>query len=255
MMCLRWTSFDAVTGVWSTEVHSSPVRHSVDEQITPGYRPEFCQKITAASYRVAVLHTAPGRRHSPSPWCSLGRRPSATRSPAAPVAVLHTCSPGIVTGIGFIAGAGYLIMSDTPLIEFLDRRWLVGLGLAAALGAAAGMWLRPGQGDGRRNLAGRLLQALTEAGLFLVLPVTAVWQAATRFGWTEPLLGHVAVVLVATIAGAAVAGAAWWRVHRCSVGRRLRGVRVGVGGARRCTGHRARRRAYPHGLPTSQPRS
>jgi predicted phage tail protein len=39
-------------------------------------------------------------------------------------------------------------------------------------------------------------------------------QAATRFGWTEPLLGHVAVVLVATIAGAAVAGAAWWRVHR-----------------------------------------
>jgi hypothetical protein len=122
--------------------------------------------------------------------------------------------PGIVAGIGFVAGAGYLIMSDTPLIEFLDRRWLVGLGLAAALGAAAGVWLRPAQGDGRRSLSRRLLQALTEAGLFLVLPVTAVWQAATRFGWTEPLLGHVAVVLVATIAGAAVAGAAWWRVHR-----------------------------------------
>jgi hypothetical protein len=72
-----------------------------------------------------------------------------------------------------------MIMSDTQLIEFLDRRWLVGLGLAAALGTAAGVWLRPGQGDGRRYLTGRLLQALTEAGLFLVLPVTAVWQAAT----------------------------------------------------------------------------
>jgi hypothetical protein len=122
--------------------------------------------------------------------------------------------PGIVAGIGFIAGAGYLIMSDTPLIEFLDRRWLVGLGSAAVLGTATGVWLRPGNRDGRRYLVGRLLQALTEAGLFLLLPVTAVWQAATRFGWTDPLLGHVAVVLVATIAGAAVAGAAWWRVHR-----------------------------------------
>ena len=121
---------------------------------------------------------------------------------------------GIVAGIGFVAAAGYLIMSDTPLIEFLDRHWLVGLGLAAVLGTAAGVWLRPGQGDGRRYLVGRLLQALTEAGLFLVLPVTAVWQAATRLGWTDPLLGHVAVVLAATIAGAAVAGAAWWRVHR-----------------------------------------
>jgi hypothetical protein len=121
--------------------------------------------------------------------------------------------PGIVAGIGFVAGAGYLIMSDTPLIEFLDRRWLLGLGLAAALGTA-GVWLRPGHGGGRRYLVGRLLQALTEAGLFLVLPVTAVWQAATRLGWTDPLLGHGTVVIVATIAGAAVAGAASWRVHR-----------------------------------------
>jgi hypothetical protein len=30
-------------------------------------------------------------------------------------------------------------MSDTPLIEFLDRHWLVGLGLAAVLGTAAGV--------------------------------------------------------------------------------------------------------------------
>jgi hypothetical protein len=47
--------------------------------------------------------------------------------------------PGIVAGIGFVAAAGYLIMSDTPLIEFLDRHWLVGLGLAAVLGTAAGV--------------------------------------------------------------------------------------------------------------------
>ena len=122
--------------------------------------------------------------------------------------------PGIVAGIGFVTGAGYLIMSDTPLIEFLDRRWLLGLGLAAALRIAAGMWLRSGHGGGRRYLVGRLLQVLTEAGLFLVLPVTAVWQAATRLGWTDPLPGHGAVVIAATITGAAVAGAAWWRVHR-----------------------------------------
>ena len=124
--------------------------------------------------------------------------------------------PGIVAGIGFVAGAGYLIMSDTPLLEFLDREWLVGLGLAAALGLAAGAWLRPapGHGGGRRHLVGRLLQALTEAGLFLLLPVTAVWQAATRFGWTGPVLAHGAVAVVATIVGAAVAGTAWWRVHR-----------------------------------------
>ena len=122
--------------------------------------------------------------------------------------------PGIVTGIGFVAGAGYLIMSDTPLPEFLDRRWLLGLGLAAALGIAAGAWLGSGRGDGHRHLVGRLLQALTEAGLFLVLPVTAVWQAATRLGWTDPWLGHAAVVAVAAAAGAAVAGAVWWTTNR-----------------------------------------
>lgn len=54
-----------------------------------------------------------------------------------------------MAGIGFVAGAGYLIMSDTPPIEFLDRQWLLGLGLAAALGTAAGIWLRPEHGEGR----------------------------------------------------------------------------------------------------------
>ena len=101
--------------------------------------------------------------------------------------MLHTCSPGIVAGIGFIAGAGYLIMSDTPLIEFLDRRWLVGLGLAAALGTAAGVWLRPGQGHGRRYLVGKQHNGYTEqgsqreqppisAGLDAFAPVLEAWK-------------------------------------------------------------------------------
>jgi len=98
--------------------------------------------------------------------------------------------PGIVAGIGFLAGTGYLIMSDTPPLEFLDRQWLLGLGLAAALGTTAGVWLRPRRHARRGPLVGRLLQAVTEAGVFLVLPVTAVWQAATRLGWTDPLLDH-----------------------------------------------------------------
>ena len=53
-----------------------------------------------------------------------------------------------------------------------------------------------------------------QAGLLLLLPVTAVWQAANLFGWTDPVLAHGAVVVVATIVGAAVAGTAWWRIHR-----------------------------------------
>jgi len=113
--------------------------------------------------------------------------------------VLHTCSPGIVAGIGFIAGAGYLIMSDTPLIEFLDRRWLVGLGLAAALGTAAGVWLRPGQGDGRGYLVGRQHNGYTEqgsqreqppisTGLDAFAPVLEAWkQVFTSWSqWRKP---------------------------------------------------------------------
>ncbi len=122
--------------------------------------------------------------------------------------------PGILTGVGFVAGAAYMIMSDTPPAQFLSRNWGLGLGVAAALGVAAGQLVRAAEPAGRRFLVGRALQAVTEAGLWLVLPVTAVWQAATRLGWTDPVAGHSATVIVAGVATAAVAGTAWWRAQR-----------------------------------------
>ena len=55
---------------------------------------------------------------------------------------------------------------------------------------------------------------VSEAGLFLVVPVTAVWQAATGLGWTDLVLGRGGVVVAAALVGAGVGGAAWWRSHR-----------------------------------------
>jgi hypothetical protein len=122
--------------------------------------------------------------------------------------------PGILAGIAFVAGAGYLIMSDSPPQQFLSRSWPIGLGLAIVLGAGLGRMLRPAHPVGRHHRVGRCVQAVSEAGLLIVLPVAAIWHGATRLGWTEPPVGHAAIVAVAMIAVATVTGIAWWRTHR-----------------------------------------
>jgi len=95
--------------------------------------------------------------------------------------------------------------------SFLNRYWPLGLGLAAVVSAGLGRMIRPGDPAGRGHLVGRFVQAVSEAGLLIVLPVAAIWQGATRLGWTEPAAGHATVVAVAVIAAAIVAGMAWWR--------------------------------------------
>jgi hypothetical protein len=122
--------------------------------------------------------------------------------------------PGILAGIAFVAGTGYMIMSDTPPLQFLNRSWPLGLGLAAVVGAGLGRMIRPANRAGRGHPVGRSVQALSEAGLLIVLPVAAIWQGGARLGWTEPAAGHVAVVAVAVIAAATVAGIAWWRTNQ-----------------------------------------
>lgn len=112
--------------------------------------------------------------------------------------------PGITITIAFVAGAGYAIMSDTPPTQFIVRNWAFGLAAALLLALAVGRsmsgpptpWLRR---------AGRAVVAFAEAGLFVVLPVTAVWQAATAQGWADGLGDRAAVSLLAIAAGVFVA--------------------------------------------------
>jgi hypothetical protein len=124
--------------------------------------------------------------------------------------------PFVLAGVAFVAGAGYLIMSDTPPVQFFIRAWVPGLALAAA-----GLLLAPlvtryisGSAD-RAQPFRRMTAAFTEAGLFLVIPVTVAWQAATNLGWTSSAEGRLAVGTVAAAAATAIATLAWssdgWR--------------------------------------------
>jgi hypothetical protein len=117
--------------------------------------------------------------------------------------------PGIVLAVAFVAGAGYLIMSDTTPGSFLVPHWRVGLPLAALAGVGLGLWCgraAGASGPGRR--LGRAIVAAAETGLLAVLPATAVWQAATAQGWTAAAGGRLVSGVVAVAAAALVAGAA-----------------------------------------------
>jgi len=117
--------------------------------------------------------------------------------------------PGTTLAIGFVAGAGYLLMSDTPPWRILTRNWGAGLVLGMMLGLALARLAGPGRAGHNRRRPSRGIAAVAEAGLLVVLPVTAVWQAATALGLTTSLAAHVAVGLVATAAATAVASLGW----------------------------------------------
>lgn len=119
--------------------------------------------------------------------------------------------PHLTFWLGFVAGAGYLLMSDTPPVHFFTHRWGAGILLGVGAGIVLGrMGLRgaPARTD-RRHVVSRLVGAAVEAGLFVVLPVTAVWQAATARGWTTSGTAHVVVGAGAVVAAVGVATAAW----------------------------------------------
>ena len=103
-----------------------------------------------------------------------------------------------------------MIMSDTPPTQFFTRAWLGGLILAVALGAALARWVIPRALVRRRDAwLPRAVAAVAEAGLFIVLPATAVWQAATARGWTTTLTAHAAVGAPAVLAATTVATLVW----------------------------------------------
>jgi hypothetical protein len=117
--------------------------------------------------------------------------------------------PGITLAVGFVAGAGYLLMSDTPPWRILTRNWGAGVVLGVLLGRALARLARPEWERRDRRRTSRGITAVAETGLFVVLPVTAVWQAATALGLTTSPGAHVIVGLVATATATAVAGPGW----------------------------------------------
>lgn len=112
-----------------------------------------------------------------------------------------SAAPGITIAVAFVASAGYAVMSDTPPSQFLVRKAAVGLIVAVVLGP--GIADHVGGDDAGRWLSrlGGAIVAVAETGLFVVVPVTAVWQAAAARGWTVALPGRVVVGLV-TVAAA-----------------------------------------------------
>jgi hypothetical protein len=129
--------------------------------------------------------------------------------------------PGVTIGVAFVAGAGYLIMSDTPPGGFLASRPSIGL-LAGVAGAGLGWWLLrrdPAHAATPVRRMGRAVVAAAEAGLLLVLPVAAVWQAAVALGWTEHwpgrlLWGGLAVAGAGTVVAAVTGDWRGTRRHR-----------------------------------------
>lgn len=105
--------------------------------------------------------------------------------------------------VAFVAGAGYMLMSDTPPIQFFTHTWGLGVVLAAGLGLALARWVPPEEGRWAPTSA----RAVAEVGLLVVLPMTAVWQAATAQGWTTSVGGHVVVGAVAWVVAVAVSSA------------------------------------------------
>jgi hypothetical protein len=118
--------------------------------------------------------------------------------------------PGITAGIGFVAGAGYLIMSDTVPASLFTRAWPVGIVLAVGIGVVLGRRVAgpPPAGQGRSWL-GRAAGAFTETGLFVVVPTTVVWQTATARGWTASLPASVVVAVAAALTTTMLATVAW----------------------------------------------
>ena len=112
--------------------------------------------------------------------------------------------PGITLGIAFVGGAGYAIMSDTPPSQFLVRNWLLGLPLAVLYALAASRWVT-GTSSSWARRSGRAVVAVAEAGLFVVVPVSVVWQAAAVQGWTDGVAGRVAVSVIAMVVAVLVA--------------------------------------------------
>lgn len=118
--------------------------------------------------------------------------------------------PGVTIAVAFVAGAGYMIMSDTPPDRFLTIRPMGGLALAAAVTVVVrGVWSPHVVADpGWLRRGGRAAVAVAEIGVLVVLPVTAVWQAATAQGWTERLWTRTVVGAVAVAAALVVSSAA-----------------------------------------------
>ena len=117
--------------------------------------------------------------------------------------------PRVTVGIAFAAGAAYALTTDSPPIGFVSHTWA----LAVPLGLAAGVLLRryvvPGRSHAPRRFPARAAVALAEAGTFVVLPATVVWQAATAQGWTTSWVAHAGVGTVAALVATAVAASAW----------------------------------------------
>jgi hypothetical protein len=119
--------------------------------------------------------------------------------------------PGVTAAVAFVAGAGYMLSSDTPPVQFFTHSWAAGLGLAVATGLVLGRSLPPSvtSGDLQPRWLPRALAATAEAGMLIVLPATAVWQLATARGWTTSLLAHVwvgAVAVAVAVGTSLVAG-------------------------------------------------
>lgn len=115
--------------------------------------------------------------------------------------------PHITFWGGFVLGTGYLLMSDTPPIQFVTHTWVAGLALGAVTGVI-GRRVLDRRGTHDRSIS-RSVVALVETGVFVLVPATAVWQAATALGWTTSLAAHVGIGLVAVTAATLVAAAAW----------------------------------------------
>jgi hypothetical protein len=122
--------------------------------------------------------------------------------------------PWISLAGGFVVGAGYLLMSDSPPWHFFSHVWALGLTAGVAAGVLVRRY-RPACARDEFDRAApwlpRVVSAIVEAGLFVVVPITAVWQAATAAGWTGYLAGRVLVSTTAAIAAIGIAGLAWSR--------------------------------------------
>ena len=118
----------------------------------------------------------------------------------------------LTASLAFVAAAGYSLMSDTPPLHYVRHVW--GLGVVVGVVAAAVLVrLTPAvELDAPYHHARwfpRATAAFAETGMFVVIPVTAVWQAATAQGWTSSLLEKGAIAAVAFATAAVVAGVSW----------------------------------------------
>jgi hypothetical protein len=70
---------------------------------------------------------------------------------------------GVLSVIAFVAGTGYLIMTDTPPLAPLLTHWIAGLAAAGVVGYGLGRRMPSAVPAGRRPLTGRAAQAVCEA--------------------------------------------------------------------------------------------